>query len=219
MKNKFLQFILLIVIIFIISFIVVQLYKMIVLFKIRELYRKNNDKEMYYVKRVDYLTSGIEIRENYIKGEKKYYNKVIFLNNKNDNYYLKEMNYINNNVTLVEDNCGKYYKKEILDNNIILFPSIIKDDSSFYDMIQIAIQYNVKKIKYLKNDVFLFNSNEEVFFVNKETGMVIRYIGGVSNNIEKNQKSYIVRDYFYDFNEIDDSIFDIPELTEYNYIE
>lgn len=96
----------------------------------------------------------------------------------------------------------------------IMIISMNFDDNLWY-LLQVSATSFIKSEKYNGKQCYSINGSFlDETYIEKETGLMVRSIQGTSQD-ENGNKSDIVVEYYYEFNNVNDSVFVEPDLTEY----
>lgn len=164
-------------------------------------------------------------------------NLMIVENYKKDNHYLMKINNLSpNGNVLIRNYDNEGTKTTYLDapeaktatvNVEEFLPTFLGmnmfREMSMWNKILIAINSPVKTAKcngkicyeihlnYATN--VLYDGEDYVVYIDKETGLRVRDENGIS--VKENENINMLNDYFYEFNNVDDSVFVEPDITEY----
>ena len=214
-KKRIVMILLLIILIFIIVFLGFTIRKMIIIKDLNQKVSEYMNSNNHYEKIINNSNETETITEYYCKGE----NAVTFLKTtiKSTGETRKLMNYYNGEKVNTYIETGEN-KIAILDSNGL--PSkimIIGFDygNNIFNLFMQAITSSIKSIEYNGKDCYLFNSKmADECYIEKETGLILRAKYGTEVS-ENGNKSGIIVEYFYEFNNVDDSIFVEPDISEY----
>lgn len=152
-------------------------------------------------------------------------------------YYCKDENAVTHLETTVKATgevrkLSNYYKGEktntyidangdkiaILDSNglpsKIMIISMNFDDN-FWTLLQVSVTSFIKSEEYNGRQCYsIKGSFLDECYIEKETGLMVRAIQGTSED-ENGNKYDIVVEYYYEFDNVDDSVFIEPDISEY----
>ena len=176
----------------------------------------------YYTKTLSYAGESLNIIENYKKDEKykrRYEiisedNKVIaidyYTNNRINSY--NELHHKDDNVNKKVAILNKI-DDSTLSNILNNIPNPIKFDNLINFMVMPLLS-NITSEECNEKDCFKIVIGESVYYIEKETGLTIRVVGGRSIS-EDGEIHKIVSDYQYKFDCVTDEDFIEPDISEY----
>ena len=176
----------------------------------------------YYTKTLSYAGESLNIIENYKKDEKykrRYEiisedNKVIaidyYTNNRINSY--NELHHKDDNVNKKVAILNKI-DDSTLSNILNHIPNPIKFDNLINFMVMPLLS-NITSEECNEKDCFKIVIGESVYYIEKETGLTIRVVGGRSIS-EDGEIHKIVSDYQYKFDCVTDEDFIEPDISEY----
>ena len=209
-KKKILITTLVIILILISIFFGFTIRKMLIFKNLNQKISKYIDSDNHYEKIINNSNNTKTVTEYYCKGE----NAVLFLNTtiqstgetrKLVNYYKGEKT--NTYIETEQD------KIALLDSNGL--PSkimIINLDygDNIWNLFQIALATSIKSVEYNGKECYLINlGKNNYYYVEKETGLTLKAKYGTENN------SDIIVEYYYEFDNVNDSIFLEPDISQY----
>lgn len=214
-KKKIVITILLIILILIIIFLGFTIRKMIIIKDLNQKISKYVDSDNHYERIINNSSENKTVTEYYCKGE----NAVLFLNTtiKSTGETRKLTNYYKGEKTNTYIETGKD-KVALLDSNGL--PSkimIINFDygNNIWNLFQIALATSIKSEEYNGKECYLFNSRmADDCYIEKETGLILKAKYGTEVT-ENGNESDIIVEYYYEFDNVDDSIFVEPDISQY----
>lgn len=176
----------------------------------------------YYLKTLNYAGDTLDIIENYKKDDKimgrfeslshdikkialEYYNNGMI------NNYVEIQNYKENfnkkvaHLNKIGDPISTFTIRNI--------PAPFETDNLF-QFITTVLFSNIKTEECNEKNCYRIVDMEYVFYIDKETGLIVRTIGGSAINEEK-QKFKMISDYLYEFDIVTDDDFIEPDISEY----
>lgn len=214
-KKKILKISLFIVIILIVIFLAFTIRNMIILKTLNQKVAKFVSSDSYYEKIINDSGKTETIVEYYCKGD----NAVLFLNTtdkdtgetrKLTNYYKDEKT---NTYIEADEN-----KIALLDSNGLPSRIMIRQvdtGNNVWDLFLISLATSIKSEEYEGKECYVLSLGEtSKVYVEKETGLALKANEGIVVDENGNETVQEV-EYYYDFNSIEDSIFEEPNINEY----
>lgn len=214
-KKKIFIIILFIVIISILAFLAFTIREMITLKNLNQKVAKYINSDNRYEKIINDSGETTTTTEYYCKGD----NAVLFLNTtikatgetrKLTNYYKGEK--VN---TYIESDGNKI---ALLDSNGVPSKITLRQvdtGNNLWELFLISLATSIRSEKYNDTECYILSIGESSkTYVDKETGLILKAKDGVS--VDKNGvESEIIVEYYYEFENMNDSIFIEPDINEY----
>lgn len=211
-KKKVFICILLIILISVIVFLGITIRKMIIIEDLNKKSAKYVNDDNHYEKIINTSDLSETIAEYYCKGEK----AVVILTrtDKTTGEVAKLSNYYTGDIanTYIDTGSDKvaFQNSNGLPSQIMVIGFDYGD--SIWNLFLLAVTSSIKNVEYQGKDCYLFNSRmADDCIIDKESGLRLKS----KNGTEGEEKSEINVEYFYDFNEVDDSVFIEPDISEY----
>ena len=210
-KKKVITIILLIVLVLVLIFLACTIRKMVIIRDLSQKVAQYENSNNYYEKITN--NSGTTT-EYYCKGD----NAVLFLNSTSSTGEIRKLtNYFEKEKTNTYIQSGED-KIAILDSNGL--PSKIMiiglgDTDNLWQLFQMSVSISIKNGEHNGKDCYILSlgkSNE--VYIEKETGLRIKAKEGTMTDVNENVLDTIV-EYYYEFNNVDDSIFVEPDISQY----
>lgn len=214
-KKKIIKIVLLILLIALVLFVANIIRKMIIIKDINEKVSKYMNNDNHYEKIVSDYGESKTTTDYYCKGDK----AVMFLKtttNKTEEEK-KLTQYFNG------EKCNSYIeagttKIAMLNSNGIPSKVLvwgIDYDNNFWNLFYLALTTPIKSVEYNGKECYLLDSPVcRNAYIEKETGLTLKAIDGQIDDALGNKQDIVV-EYEYNFNDVDDSIFTEPDITEY----
>ena len=215
-KKKVIKIILFIVLILVVIFVGNIIRKMIILKDISDNFSKYINNGNHYEKIINSSEESKTITEYYCKGNK----EVMFLTTtfNDSNKERKLTQYFDG------EKCNTYFETEndkvaTLNSNTtpikVLIGSNVDYNDSLWNLFYLALTTPIESVKYNNKECYFLNSEAmRECYVEKETGLTLRAIDGRVLNSDGTETD-IVNEYSYEFDNVDDSIFVEPDISEY----
>lgn len=214
-KMKLWKKILIIIGIILVIFVINTVRNMIILRSLATKVDTYANSQNHYEKIINETAQTTTVTRYYCKGE----NAVTHLETtikatgevrKLSNYYKGEKTN-----TYIDSNGDKI---AMLDSNGIPSKIMIISmnfDDNFWILLQVSATSFIKSEEYNGKQCYSINGSFlDETYIEKETGLMVRSIQGTSQD-ETGNKSDIVVEYYYEFDNVDDSVFVEPDLSEY----
>ena len=214
-KMKIWKKILIIIGIIFIIFIIHTVRNMIILRGLETKVSKYVDSQNHYEKIINNTIQTTTVTEYYCKDDKAILNLTTTL--KDTGEVRKLTNYFEGEKTntYIDANGDKI---AMLDSNGIPSKIMIISmnfDDNFWILLQVSATSFIKSEEYNGKQCYSINGSFlDETYIEKETGLMVRSIQGTSQD-ETGNKSDIVVEYYYEFDNVDDSVFVEPDLSEY----
>ena len=211
-RKKVFISILLLILVIVIIFLIITIRKMVIIEDLNKKSAKYVNDDNHYEKIINTSDLSETIAEYYCKGEK----AVVILTrtNKTTGEVVKLSNYYTGDVanTYIDTGTDKvtYQNSNGLPSQIMVIG--FDYGNSIWNLFLLAVTSSFKNIEYQGKDCYLFNSGmADDCIIEKETGLRLK----CKNGTEGEEKSEINVEYFYEFSEVDDSVFIEPDISEY----
>lgn len=204
-KKKILVKILLVVLILIFVFLGFTVRKMLIIKDLNQKVAKYINNDNYYEKIINSLGT---ITEYYCKGD----NAVLFLNHTVEKRKLA--NYIKgertNTYIETEEDKIAMLNSNSFPNKIMIIG--LNYGNNIWQLFQISAVTSIKSINYRDKECYIlglgYSQTTEVF-IEKETGLILKRID------KKGTSTNLFVEYYYEFDNVEDSIFVEPDISEY----
>ena len=214
-KKKVLKIVLLIILVILIVFMVITIRRMIIIKALSEKVSKYVTDDNHYEKIINNSIETETITEYYCKGN----NAVMFLTTttKNTGEKRKLTQYFKG------DKCNTYIETDkdkiaILDSNGIPSKLTIWGldyNDSLWNLFYLAVKTPIRSVKYNNKECYFLNSPiVRNCYMEKDTGLILKAIDGQIEDANGNETDIIV-EYNYEFGNVDESIFEEPNISEY----
>lgn len=214
-KKKLLVIILLIALILIVIFLGNTIRKMIIIKDLNQKVARYENSENHYEKIINNSGATETITEYYCKGD----NAVLFLNTtiKDTGETKKLTNYFKGGKT------NTYIETEeekivLLDSNALPSKIMIHGldyGNNIWYLFQMAVVTSIKSGEHNGKECYIISlGDKSVTYIEKETGLRVKAKEGVAVDQNGNETDIIV-EYYYEFDNVDDSIFIEPDINEY----
>lgn len=196
-------------------FVIHTVRNMIILRGLETEVAKYVDSKNHYEKIINNTIQTMTVTEYYCKDDKAILNLTTTI--KETGEVRKLTNYFDGEKTNTYiDTNGE--KIALLNSNgipsKIMIISMNFDDNLWY-LLQVSATSFIKSEEYNGKECYSINGSFlDETYIEKETGLMVRSIQGTSQD-ENGNKSDIVVEYYYEFDNVNDSVFVEPDLTEY----
>ena len=214
-KMKILKIALLIIFILLIVFLTITIRRMLIIKELSAKADKSVTSKNHYEKIINNSIETETITEYYCKEDK----AVMFLTTtiKNTGEKRKLIKYFkgekaNIYIETKEDKVALLNSNAVPSKVIILR---IDYDNNFWNLLKMAVMTPIRSIEYNGKECYCLNSLiARECYIEKKTGLILRAIDGQVEDSNGNKTDVIV-EYNYEFNNVEDSIFTEPEISEY----
>lgn len=207
-------------------FIAILVRKMIILIDVQNKISKYIDSNNYYVKTYYYANDEINIRENFVLGEKskeiEYFiasseimdiYKTRYCDGNKDNYYIETQGHKLASLNKTPPIERLHIRYDVKTDNIwqLILIALTSDISTENCNGKECYKINLSMI-YDDEKLTKYKSTE---YINKEDGLVIRYIDEQNINLAKGEGTGQILDYKYEFENVTQEEFIEPDIVEY----
>lgn len=217
-KKKMVKVVLLVLIICVVLFLGLTIRKMVILNDLSQKAAQYVDNDNHYEKIVNDSASTKTVTEYYCKGD----NAVLFLNTtiKATGETRKLTKYSSSDKANLYFETGE--NKTAVLNTDGAVPGQVQiinmnfDDNLWY-LFQVAVTSSIKSGEWNGKECYVINGNIFICqdsYYEKETGLIVKGIDGTETD-ENGNKSDRVIEYYYEFDNVDDSVFVEPDISEY----
>ena len=214
-KKKIIKIIIVVLLVILILFVGNIIRKMIIISDINNKVSKYINNNNHYEKIVTNYSDTETVTKYYCKGE----NAVIFITTtlKDTGEKRQLTQYCKG------DKYNSYFdvgetKLAILDSNGVPSKVLIMEidyNDSLWNLFYLALTTPITSVTYNEKECYFLNSPvTRQSYIDKETGLTLRAIDGQSQDSNGNKTDIIV-EYEYSFDNVDDSIFIEPDISEY----
>ena len=210
-------------------FIAILVRKMIILIDVQNKISKYIDSNNYYVKTYYYANDEINIRENFVLGEKSKeieyfiasgermevntFYKTRYCDGNQDNYYIETQGHKLASLNKTPPIERFHIRYDVKTDNIwqLILIALTSDISTENCNGKECYKINLSMI-YDDGKLTKYKSTE---YINKEDGLVIRYIDEQNINLAKGEGTGQILDYKYEFENVTQEEFIEPDIAEY----